>query len=372
MAGNAMKIFLSHAEEQKEVAKQIAIALRNAGHTVFLDKDDLPSGGDYNTRLSRAIKRSDLFIYGVSPESVAEGSYARTELLFAEKRFRKAVNHLLPVMLAPTPFDRVPAYAASVTILTPTGNVVAEVVQAVADIESGLAGERLSARQLTHLLLVVLAAGLLINVIYQWSYPRFEVTWVLALLSLTVVVLTALIYGYRRQLLVTGSVLSWGLSAAACLVLAGAGWLTMQYRPMVVWLLPGTTLTGLIPPDAQASPFALDVHTDDSDSTLAHFGKSGIVLGASQTIVDLALMRYSETTEAVLKRYLDENHVPKEHHAAYLALWRMPGAVATGITLHRTTDIAVSVNKSGTPVTAPAVIPLHGEMPLRIAFVESH
>jgi hypothetical protein len=266
----------------------------------------------------------------------------------------------------------VPAYAASVTILTPTGNVVAEVVQAVADIESGLAGERLSARQLAHFLLVVAAAGLLINVIYQWSYPRFEVTWVLALLSLTVVVLTALIYGYRRQLLVTGSVLSWGLSAAACLVLAGAGWLTVQYRPMVVWLLPGTTLTGLIPPDVQASPFALDVRIDDKTRTAAHFGKSGVVLGASQVVVDLALKRYADSADEVLKRYLDENHVPREHHAAYLALWRMPGAVETGITLHRATDIAVSVNKSGTPVTGPAVIPLQGEMPLRIAFVESH
>ena len=367
-----MKIFLSHADEQKQVAEQIAIALRNAGHSVFLDKDDLPSGGDYNARLSRAIKRSDLFIYGISPESVAEGSYARTELLFAEKRFRKAVNHLLPVMLAPTSYEQVPAYAGSVTILTPTGNVVAEVVQAVADMESGLAGERLSARQGAHLLLVVLAAGLLLNALYQWSYPRFEVTWVLALLFLAVVVLSALIYGYRRPLLVEGSVLSWGASAAACLILAGAGWLAVQYRPLVVWLLPGTTLTGLIPPDAQASPFALDVRIGDSDRTVAHFGKSGVVLGASRAIVELALMRYSESTQAVLKRYLDEKQVPQEHHAAYLALWRMPGAVATGITLHRATDIAVSVNKSGTPVTSSAVISLQGETPVRIAFVESH
>jgi TIR domain len=367
-----MKIFLSHAEEQKEVAEQIAIALRNAGHTVFLDKDDLPSGGDYNARLYRAIKRSDLFIYGISPESVAEGSYARTELLFAEKRFKKSVNHLLPVILAPTPFDRVPAYAGSVTILTPTGNVVAEVAQAVADIESGLAGERLSARQLTHLLLVVAVAGMLINVIYQWSYPRFEVTWTGALLSLTVVVLAALIYRYRRHLLVTGSVLSWGLSAAACLVLAGAGWLAVQYRPMVVWLLPGSTITGLIPPDAQASPFALDVLNDDKTRTVAHFGKSGVVLGTSQVVVDLALKRYADSADAVLKHYLDEKHVPQEHRATYLALWRMHSAFATGITLYRGTAIAVGVNKSGTPVTAPAVIPLQGEMPLRIAFVESH
>ena len=367
-----MKIFLSHADEQKPVAEQIAIALRNAGHSVFLDKNDLPSGGDYNTRLSRAIKRSDLFIYGISPESVAEGSYARTELLFAEKRFRKAVNHLLPVMLAPTSYEQVPAYAGSVTILTPTGNVVAEVVQAVADMESGLAGERLSARQVAHLLIVVLAAGLLLNVIYQWSYPRFALTWIVALLSLAVVVMTALTYVYRRQLLVTGSVLSWGLSAAACLVIAGAGWLVRESRPMVVWLLPGPTITGLIPPDAQASPFALDVRIGDEERTVGQFGKSGVVLGASQTIVDLALQRYSDSAETVLKHYLDERHVPPVHHAAYLELWHKGSTVKTGMALYRETAISVALVESGATVTDLAVISLRGEMPLRIAFVESH
>ena len=367
-----MKIFLSHADEQQQVAKQIAIALRNAGHTVFLDKDDLPSGVDYNARLYRAIKRSDLFIYGISPESVAEGSYARTELLFAEKRFRKAVNHLLPVMLVPTPYDRVPAYAGSVTILTPTGNVVAEVAQAVDGIESGLAGERLSARQVAHLLLVVLAASLLLNVVYQWSYSRFEVTWVLALLSPAFIGLAVLIYRYRRGLLVTGSVRSWGVSAAACLLLAGAGGLAMQYQPMVVWLLPGSSIMGLMPPDEGASRFALEVRIGDSDRTVQHFGKSGVVLGASRSIVDLALKRYSNSAEATLKHYLDERHVPQEHHTAYLALWRKHNAVETGMVLYRGTEVAVTLVKSGDPVTAPAVIALHGEMPLRIAFVESH
>ena len=84
-----MKIFVSHADEQKKVVEQIAIALRNADHIAIFDKDDLPADGGYNTRIRLAIERSDVFIYYVSPESVAEDCYARTELLFAQKHFKK-------------------------------------------------------------------------------------------------------------------------------------------------------------------------------------------------------------------------------------------------------------------------------------------
>ena len=372
LAWNAMKIFLSHADEQKQVAEQIAIALRNADHTVFFDKDDLPSGGDYNARLYRAIKRADVFIYCISPESVVEGSYARTELLFAQKRFRKAVNYLLPVMLLPTPYDQVPNYARSVTILEPTGNVVAEVVQAVADLSAGTAGERLTAKQVAHLLLVVLAATLLLNLVYQWSYPRFGMTWVLVLLSLGIVGLAALIHSYRRRFPVSGSVWSWGGSAAACLVLAGAGWLALQYQPMVVWLVPGPTIMALIPPDAHASPFALDLRIGNSERTVQHFGQSGVILGASQSVVDLALKRSAGTSVGALKHYLEEKHVPQRHHNAYAELWRMRSAVETGIALYRGTDIAIKLVESGNPSTDPAVIAWRGGLPLRIAFVESH
>jgi hypothetical protein len=39
-----MKIFLSYASEQSELAKEIALALRAENHTVFFDRSSLASG----------------------------------------------------------------------------------------------------------------------------------------------------------------------------------------------------------------------------------------------------------------------------------------------------------------------------------------
>ena len=68
-----MRLFLSHASEQRPDADRLAIALRARGHTVFLDSDDLPAGGDYQSRIEQAIASCDLFCFLISPQSVAPG-----------------------------------------------------------------------------------------------------------------------------------------------------------------------------------------------------------------------------------------------------------------------------------------------------------
>ena len=104
-----MRIFLSFASEQKELAETILLALRDRGHSVFFSKDDMPPGATYDVRIQKAVNASDLMVYLISPQSVTKGRYTLTELSFARQRWPNPNAHVLPVLVATTPLDTVPA-----------------------------------------------------------------------------------------------------------------------------------------------------------------------------------------------------------------------------------------------------------------------
>jgi formylglycine-generating enzyme required for sulfatase activity len=126
-----MRVFLSYSSEDRESADAIQLALRAQGHTVFFDRTDLPPGEEYDTRIRRAIEKSQLFVFLISPHSLDSGSYTLTELGIAQKTWQHPAGRLLPVVVRPTPLDRVPPYLRSVTLLEPEGNVTATVADAV-------------------------------------------------------------------------------------------------------------------------------------------------------------------------------------------------------------------------------------------------
>ncbi len=129
-----MRIFLSYASQHQKEVEPVAIALRNLRHTVFLDKDDLPPGADFNEQIRNAIAQSDLFIFFITPESIAEGRFTRSELALAQKKWAGPAGYILPVMLSPTPLDDIPAYLKGVHILKSEGNLIADVQGEVARI----------------------------------------------------------------------------------------------------------------------------------------------------------------------------------------------------------------------------------------------
>lgn len=131
-----MHIFLSYASEDRAIAEEIHLALLAGEHVVFFDKASLPPGGDYHARIESAIRQSDLFIFLVSPNSVAQGSYALTELKFARIKWPHPKGRLLSVRLHNTVWEAIPPYLKSVTVLEPEGSVPAEVVAAVAALDS--------------------------------------------------------------------------------------------------------------------------------------------------------------------------------------------------------------------------------------------
>lgn len=126
-----MKVFLSYASEDRELAEEIQLALLGADHVVFFDKSSLPPAGDYNARIEKAVKDSDAFVYLISPHSVAKGSYALTELKYARLQWPHPKGHVLPLRLHDTPWETIPAYLKSVTVLEPEGSAAAETVAAL-------------------------------------------------------------------------------------------------------------------------------------------------------------------------------------------------------------------------------------------------
>jgi hypothetical protein len=131
-----MKIFICYASEDRAAAESIAFSLRGRGHEVFLDRDDLPAGENYDQQIERAIKDTEIFVFLISPDSVTTGRFTMTELVFARQKWPDPNSHVLPVMARKTSFDLVPPYLKAVTILEPQGNTAAETSAAVDSMRS--------------------------------------------------------------------------------------------------------------------------------------------------------------------------------------------------------------------------------------------
>ena len=130
----AVRIFLSHASEQKTEADSLAIALGARGHNVFLDSEDLPPGSDYQSRIEQAIGACDLFCFLISAASIAPKRFTLSELNVARRRWPNPASRVLPIMVEKVPMESVPPYLRAVSILQPEGDLVADVLSAIEQI----------------------------------------------------------------------------------------------------------------------------------------------------------------------------------------------------------------------------------------------
>ena len=130
-------IFISYAREYKAKAEEIAYTLRTRDYTVFFDLTNLQPGQGYDDKLRSGVQGCDVFIFLISPESVKSGSYALTELSFAESKWPNPIGRILPVEVAPTRMEHVPRYLSVVQFLRPRGNLAAEVLNEVERMSGG-------------------------------------------------------------------------------------------------------------------------------------------------------------------------------------------------------------------------------------------
>lgn len=130
-----MNIFLSYPHSHFDVAEHLAARLRAEGHAVFHDRSDLPPGDGYDDRIRKSINDCSFFITLVTKDSLTKGKYALSELGFVKEKWPNPSGRVLPVMLEEEAISTLPAYLKSVTVLRPEGELVADIVAAVAAIE---------------------------------------------------------------------------------------------------------------------------------------------------------------------------------------------------------------------------------------------
>ena len=126
-----MKVFLSYAHEQVTIAKEIAARLSANDHEVFVDKEKLSAGRNYDDLIRQKVENCDAFLFLISPESIADGKYTLSELRFMKSKYGNPSGKVLPVMVKPVLYSKIPPYLRAVTVLVPEGNAAAEVVAAI-------------------------------------------------------------------------------------------------------------------------------------------------------------------------------------------------------------------------------------------------
>ena len=159
-----MRIFLSYAKEDRDIAKAIYLALRDQGHRVFFDRTDLPAGEEFHNRIRRAIEGSHLFIFLLSAKAIDKQSYTLSELEVAEKSRIK----LLPVALDDVDFSTIREPLKAITIFRSDGNIVASVGAEVSRIGAGFRRRRLKQ---------VMAIGLFIGAVGGGLFYGARVLW---------------------------------------------------------------------------------------------------------------------------------------------------------------------------------------------------
>ncbi|MCP3964591.1 MAG: toll/interleukin-1 receptor domain-containing protein [bacterium] len=123
-----MKIFISHASEQTEAAERIAEGLKAADHMVF--QSTLLAGEGIASTIKRQIDNCDLFIFLISPHSVGERRYPRSELEYARSEARR----ILPVLVESTPRESLPPHVREIKYLESRGDLVFDTLAAVGNI----------------------------------------------------------------------------------------------------------------------------------------------------------------------------------------------------------------------------------------------
>lgn len=77
-----LKVFLSHAKEDKESVRKLRVDLVAAGHEPWLDEENLLPGQDWEFEIRRAVTTSDIILVCVSTRSERKG-YLQKEITYA-------------------------------------------------------------------------------------------------------------------------------------------------------------------------------------------------------------------------------------------------------------------------------------------------
>ncbi len=80
---NALKVFLCHASEDKDAARNLYHRLRKHGFDPWLDEEKLLPGQNWRVEIRKAVRSADAVIVCLSPNSTTKEGYVQKEIRFA-------------------------------------------------------------------------------------------------------------------------------------------------------------------------------------------------------------------------------------------------------------------------------------------------
>ena len=95
-----MRVFISHSDEDKRWANQIAARLKQAGMLVWDPESELAPGDNWPLEIGKALASAEAMIVLVSP-AAADSKMLREEVSYALGS-RKFKDRLIPVIIRPT------------------------------------------------------------------------------------------------------------------------------------------------------------------------------------------------------------------------------------------------------------------------------
>ena len=115
-----MKVFISHSQETKPLARRLVEAFEQAGLEVWDDERDIYPGDNWAKITGQALEEAEAMVVLLTPEAL-DSTAVRREISFAlgNKRFK---NRLIPVLVGiddGTAFEKVPwviRYLKTITI----------------------------------------------------------------------------------------------------------------------------------------------------------------------------------------------------------------------------------------------------------------
>jgi len=114
MATLKFDVFISHAQADSADARRLAVDLRNAGKSVFLDDQDLLPGDDWERTITTSLEQSSNVVMLVSCNSLTSQSTSyEMGLAMGHARRTPGVN-IVPVLLEGVSAAALPAPLRSV------------------------------------------------------------------------------------------------------------------------------------------------------------------------------------------------------------------------------------------------------------------
>ncbi len=94
-ANNLMtEVFLSYADEDREIMKRVRNSLRRESITVWTNTTDIQTGEDFGEAINRGIEQADNIVYLLSPESI-NSTYCQQELELAASLNKRIIPLLV-------------------------------------------------------------------------------------------------------------------------------------------------------------------------------------------------------------------------------------------------------------------------------------